>query len=505
MFEQKKKMENINKMEVNKDFSFLKLSRKIMIEWFSTSTVHGLSNIMRIKNIFLKVIWIICFLISAIWCLFSSIRLFSTYYAYPSYVSTLIVQESPSVFPAVTICNMKLVNKTKNMQFAYTKSMPFSHMFKANISIINQFTPYELIHLTKQKIIENINDNRVLNGTSRKQIGYQIEDMLVSCYFNFKQCFANDFTYSFDYLNGNCYTFNSGKPNSKGKKSRILNVTNSDSEYSGLVLELFVGNPDVETFYEFNDGILVSIHNQSSRPFQSESKGLKAAAGAETDFKIERNFINKLPPPHGDCENESKNPELSRYMNELGLNSYSQSLCIQVCQQRESIKLCNCSNPLWPKFDNRTKYCSFEDTSLNQNCGYIFAQMNRNMLGSCFKYCPSDCESFEYDISTHTALYPNKFYAETVLSRYAKQRGLNVSTENIYKSFAKININYEKMQYKTILHKVSIKPEELFSNFGGTLSLFLGISFLSFIEIFNLGFNLGSLLLDYVKNRYKSN
>ena len=129
MFEQKKKMENINKMEVNKDFSFLKLSRKIMIEWFSTSTVHGLSNIMRIKNIFLKVIWIICFLISAIWCLFSSIRLFSTYYAYPSYVSTLIVQESPSVFPAVTICNMKLVNKTKNMQFAYTKSMPFSHMF----------------------------------------------------------------------------------------------------------------------------------------------------------------------------------------------------------------------------------------------------------------------------------------------------------------------------------------------------------------------------------------
>ena len=107
----------------------------------------------------------------------------------------------------------------------------------------------------------------------------------------------------------------------------------------------------------------------------------------------------------------------------------------------------------------------------------------------------------KYEISTYSALYPNKFYAETVLDKYVKEKGLNLSHNNIYKSFAKININYETMQYKITEHKISIKLEDLLSNFGGTLSLFLGISFISFIEILNLGFNLASLILEYVKKK----
>jgi hypothetical protein len=398
---------------------------------------------------------------------------------------------------------MKIINKTKNMDYVYNKSKPYSILFNKlrrkdyQYRDIYRLSPYNLMLLTRLQLRENMNNDQSLNDTLRKEMGYQIENMLVSCYFNFIPCYSSDFVYFYDYRNGNCFTFNSGK----GKSNRILHVSTSDSEYAGLVLELFVGNPDVETYYEFNDGFLLSIHNQSSKPFIDSE--LKVPAGAETDLKINRNFISKLKPPHGDCQDESVDTEIANYMKELGLNKYSQNLCMQVCQQQETIKLCNCSNPLWPKFDKKSHICSsLSNKSLN--CALIFTGIESKLFESCFKKCPIECKSIKYEISTSSALYPNKFYAETILSKYLNEKGLNLSNSNIYKSFAKINLNYEAMQYKITEHKISIKLEDLLSNFGGTLSLFLGISFISFIEILNLCFNLSSLILECIKKKIQN-
>ena len=46
-----------------------------------------------------------------------------------------------------------------------------------------------------------------------------------------------------------------------------------------------------------------------------------------------------------------------------------------------------------------------------------------------------------------------------------------------------MNVYYESMKYEVTIDSLSVTSEDLLSKFGGTLGLFLGISFLSFIEI----------------------
>ena len=65
-------------------------------------------------------------------------------------------------------------------------------------------------------------------------------------------------------------------------------------------MSFFVGKPSTNTINEVRDGLFISIQNQSAEPFY-QGDTLKASAGAETDFIVNRNFISKLPAPYGNC------------------------------------------------------------------------------------------------------------------------------------------------------------------------------------------------------------
>ena len=78
-------------------------------------------------------------------------------------------------------------------------------------------------------------------------------------------------------------------------------------------------------------------------------------------------------------------------------------------------------------------------------------------------------------------IYPNKYYLEQVLTKYALYFRNDIVVNP--HSFAKVNVYYESMKYEVTIDSLSVTSEDLLSKFGGTLGLFLGISFLSFIEI----------------------
>ena len=69
-----------------------------------------------------------------------------------------------------------------------------------------------------------INNDKNLTNENRKEMGYQLKDMLISCFFNYEPCTVNDFTYFHDPLYGNCYTFNKGI-NDNGTKTDIKIVS----------------------------------------------------------------------------------------------------------------------------------------------------------------------------------------------------------------------------------------------------------------------------------------
>ena len=341
--------------------------------------------------------------------------------------------------------------------------------------------------------------NQNIEYNKRKTLGYQLDDMLVSCSFNFQVCTKDDFQYYYDSWYDNCYIFNSGK---YVNNSKIKKVTKTDSEYSGLVLELYTGNPLNETFLSYEDGFIVSIHNQSYLPFSSDS-GYKVEAGAETDFKVTRNFVTNLPPPHGSCQDTNNNTQFSSIYfdyitKKLGLN-YTQKLCIQACMQQLFENSCHCYGTLWPKINDSIHYCS-DMTEIYCLNNFMMSSLSTND-SSCNSLCPIECKSIEYAVSTYRAAYPTKFYAENMLLKYAQQKNLNLSQDDIYKAFVKLNINYESMKYKTTVQTISIQPEDLLSNLGGTLGLYIGISLLSLVEIIELFIGLIFICIKYKKAR----
>ncbi len=61
------------------------------------------------------------------------------------------------------------------------------------------------------------------------------------------------------------------------------------------------------------------------------------------------------------------------------------------------------------------------------------------------------------------------------------------SIEELRESVASVYIFFEDLEYTFISQQAKIEPWNFISNIGGVLSLFLGFSFLSLIDIVQIG------------------
>ena len=103
--------------------------------------------------------------------------------------------------------------------------------------------------------------------------------------------------------------------------------------------------------------------------------------------------------------------------------------------------------------------------------------------------CPLECESEFYTLTTSSLDYPTKIYADmlssqgAILSRFNNKKP---TYQQIKQSIASININYNQLGYTEVKEAQKITAIDLVTNVGGTMGLFMGLSFLSFIEIIEL-------------------
>ena len=194
----------------------------LLKDWLSSINAYGIPKIFRTNiNLILKIIWFSCVLASVSYCLYLLIQLIQVYTSFPSSINTQIVQEMPTQFPAVTICNLKTVNIAANLNLL--------NLVQNKSKTQSTFEWISSIQYLMRAAVFNQN-----NETIRKSYGYQLEIMLVSCHFNYNPCYLSDFAYFYDPLYGNCYTFN--------KQAPVKYVTIPGLSY-GLTLEFFLGNP----------------------------------------------------------------------------------------------------------------------------------------------------------------------------------------------------------------------------------------------------------------------
>ena len=93
----------------------------------------------------------------------------------------------------------------------------------------------------------------------------------------------------------------------------------------------------------------------------------------------------------------------------------------------------------------------------------------------CKTYCPIECDIINYRNSLNFVGFPpDSFLQKINISNDIKEKG-------VYLIFY-----YPSLQYALIKQIPKTKIFDLVSNIGGTLGLFSGVSFLSFVEIIEI-------------------
>ena len=416
----------------------------------------------------------------------------------------------PAVFPKVTVCNSAFAVT----EYAYEIIKDLNQKFFPDIDIFNQSQMTNISYYEMQSLgtlfyayLYSIN-LKSFSDASRKNLSHSLEDVLFECQFNNEPCSASDFSWRWDPIYGNCYSFNSG-----------FNASGSPISYKqsllpgaifGLQLNVYVGyydklnvfNTGFFTPYGMNApfyGLNVLIENNT---YLSDDKANVIAlnGGTVNYMSMQRRFTSKLPKPYSDCEIDNIDPGHidSPYFN-LILNSpyqYNQELCVIQCIQHQVIESCNCSKPFYLDLYNLS---CLRDKEIY--CAYSFT-MNISIIQGCILQCPIECNSTQFTFALTSQTYMGDLFAALVKSSstlIADFANTPITAETASNKFVQLNLFYDSLTYSLSTDSPSMDIVTLLSNVGGTLGLFLGVSVLSLCELVHV--MVESFVL--VKHRFK--
>ena len=443
-------------------------------------------RVIKSKYIILKIFWFLAFLGGLAAASYLFINSLINYFQYQPVVQVKLIQEFPTLFPAVTICNLN----------------PFPNLYKLSKSKLNQSDLFNEDSLSSKNIAyyfveaqENLKRfvETNLNSSEKQVIGFSLKDSLISCSFNNKVCDSSNFNIHLDYNNGNCYTFN------EGKNESILNTTLTGSNY-GLTLEILTGDPTVQTLPKTSQGLLLVAHNQTQTltPTIQLINAINIPPGYDSYVSINREFHSKLPSPYSNCiidlsTSQTFGTVLYNYMIASGISTYDQASCIRLCYQKVVQDTCRCYDPKYPKLENMTIKClsaTYQVPCILNITQGIFLQRN-DYINICGFDCPIECNTIDYSQSISSAFYPSEHYVSVLANKsYLTKFNTSGSIANLQNSvrnyLVKVTVNYNQLEYTYIQEQPSKEIFALVGEIGGNFGLFIGISILSVTEVLEL-------------------
>jgi len=108
-------------------------------------------------------------------------------------------------------------------------------------------------------------------------------------------------------------------------------------------------------------------------------------------------------------------------------------------------------------------------------------------------YCPLECESFKYDLTLSSLINPHLkeyfSFTQTDLDKYQKEIGVTNLTYEIFKSsWVNIRVFYPNLQYTRVSELPKTSIIDLFTQIGGSLSMFVSFSIFSLFEFIEIIF-----------------
>ena len=456
--------------------------REKFIELSSSSSLHGYPNMFKTNHWPVRLMWLLFFLASATLCVFMVYRSVNDFLSFDVVNKIRDYSEIPMAYPAITFCNVNpFINK--NSDELILKYVPDAF----NVSYLNtnydaNSTSYD--NATFLNASENIDYNwdilvraqlQAMNKAmdpdygdeNRKKLWYPLDQILIDCVYNGKNCNESDFSWHYMYDFGSCYQFNTGKDLSGNslpiKKSYI------SGDKSGLYLELYAGG-DGESIYSLqpDSGMVVFIHNQSSKPVVSE--GIRLKQNSLINIIMKKVFTQREPDPYSDCQdlNDFKfNKTLYNAIIESG-SSFKQKLCFDLCLQQVIIKKCGCYDLKYLKILSVGSCLNLTQLECANTEYLSFVESDIDSL--CSEYCPLECDSqyFEYKISTN--YFPTGSYTNILSLNPAVAAHLD-TYEDLGKNILALNIYYDNLQYSLLSEAQKTSIFDIIAIIGGIFTV----------------------------------
>jgi len=217
---------------------------------------------------------------------------------------------------------------------------------------------------------------------------------------------------------------------------------------------------------------------------------VKAFCLSITNVMIKQTFTSKLPEPYNRCE-ENPNYFDTAVLKNLNFTAiYRQKDCFDIKFAEEFSRRCNYSGNLY-EIQSQFNHRIYQDTEAFDcllKTYFNFYDAGQSVNQKFFSDCPLECNSQQYTTSLSMLKFPSKqFYTHQLnKAKLLKLFNGNFSMEDYTESLVSFAVFYETLSYTEISQSIKTEWIDFISNLGGIFGLCLGMSLLSFIEIFEL-------------------
>ncbi|XP_022226193.2 pickpocket protein 19 isoform X2 [Drosophila obscura] len=466
---------------------------------FAQSTIHGMRNVFVERHFWERCLWLGIVVAAAVTC-FSLYSVLLHRHNEQLLVSLIDTTQLPVYhidFPAVAICPWNHVNWLRTPAAALrflprNADAELRETFRQFLIVLEQTT---FVNFNKAESLSKRNVTALKSLNVKTMINYlshRCDELFVpdSCVFDETPYDCCKLFVSEQTEKGQCLVFNS-LISEHSRKKQLTNQfyprkLSTAGEESGLKFTLNLNASYLRAGTTLPHGMNLMI----KEPRQWSTNNFYHLHPDTENFVAVHPMVietspntNKMSPKRRRCyfDNE-KNP----YYQNTTLE-YNRANCITVCLHQAVMRICNCTTPAFLPPIEGIRECGILDAkclSLNADI-FSYAKVRdqdkyiNDWRRGYVCHCPENCNSRQYVMSLNVR---KLIYDKNETNRVIKGQ-----------------VYYGQRVMTKIVTKLKYTNLDLIANFGGIISLYIGASAISFVELFVV---LGKLLWTLIREGY---
>ncbi|CAF0993422.1 unnamed protein product [Rotaria sordida] len=464
--------------------------RSIVREFALNTSIHGIPGIARSQSIHNTIFWWISFTIFTGITFYFVTQEIRSYFEYSTQTSVNIVSEWPQHFPAFTICNLAPVRYDRFIK-------PFlNYTTMLNITNTNDTTS---ISLLQAKYMSDFFQMKINRNESVKEFFFPLSTMLMKCVFNGYSCSAVNFTSFSSSSYGRCYTFNA--------KLKNINHVHDSNEYGGpgrLNLRFYVHSHQYVPYIREGVGMIAMVHDNAQLPL-IDSAGMALATGFKHRITYTKKIVSYLRSPYSTCDEKIPPMMQAMFDNYQGAEyGYSEDICYELCTQVFTYQQCGCINPIqWntrliflPETEEiiMAPLCNTSDKCYVE-AAHVFLTSSSLLEKHC-SYCPQQCSVTDFNIKSSLWKSPPTWLIDDIKTFVENSEiplPIDWSTNwrsHIDSSYLSVELVHESSVVENYTQTATMSAVDVLSNVGGQTGLWIGVSFLSIMELAEMVYRL---------------